>query len=42
VDGIGRASEVEEPVEPVASRAFLQQPSGLLDLPLDMMQGLKT
>jgi hypothetical protein len=40
-DGIGRASEVEEPVDPGASRAFLQQPSGLLDLPLDMVQGLK-
>ena len=29
-DGIGTAAEVEEDVEPVAARAYLTDPSGLL------------
>lgn len=40
-DGIGTASEVEEPLDPLASRAFLSSPSALLDLDSDIMRGLK-
>lgn len=41
VDGIGRASEVEEVLpEPAAARRYLQQPSELLALPSDIMRGL--
>jgi hypothetical protein len=41
VDGIGRAPEVEEVLpEPAAARRYLQQPSDLLALPSDIMQGL--
>ncbi len=42
VDGIGRASEVEEPVvDPVAARSLLLEPSRLLDLNSDIMAGIK-
>jgi hypothetical protein len=41
VDGIGRASEVEEVLpDPAAARRFLQQPSELLALRSDIMTGL--
>jgi hypothetical protein len=41
VDGIGRASEVEEVLpDAAAARRYLQQPSELLALPSDIMQGL--
>lgn len=39
-DGIGRATEIEEPLDPVAARQFLQQPSQLLQLPSQLMQNL--
>lgn len=39
-DGIGRASEVEEPLDAAAARSFLTQPSELLKLPSELMQGL--
>jgi hypothetical protein len=39
-DGIGRATEIEEPLDPVAARQFLQQPSQLLKLPSELMQNL--
>eukprot|EP00882_Tetradesmus_deserticola_P014604 GHRQ01015534.1.p1 GENE.GHRQ01015534.1~~GHRQ01015534.1.p1 ORF type:complete len:262 (+),score=144.30 GHRQ01015534.1:295-1080(+) len=41
VDGIGRASEVEEVLpDAAAARRYLQQPSELLALPSDIMKGL--
>lgn len=39
-DGIGRASEVEEPLDAVQARMYLSQPSELLKLPSELMQGL--
>lgn len=39
-DGIGRATEIEEPLDPVTARQFLQQPSELLKLPSELMQNL--
>lgn len=39
-DGIGRATEIEEPLDPVAARQFLQQPSQLLKLQSELMQNL--
>jgi hypothetical protein len=41
VDGIGRASEVEAPVDAVAARAYLQQPDGLLGLDIAPIKALK-
>jgi hypothetical protein len=41
VDGIGRASEVEEVLpDAAAARRYLEQPSQLLALPSDIMQSL--
>eukprot|EP00879_Flechtneria_rotunda_P016822 GHRR01017607.1.p1 GENE.GHRR01017607.1~~GHRR01017607.1.p1 ORF type:complete len:202 (+),score=60.18 GHRR01017607.1:305-910(+) len=40
VDGIGRASEVEEPVDPAVGREALKNPSSLLQLPGDILQNL--
>lgn len=39
-DGIGRASEVETAVDPVAARAYLREPSSLLQLQDELIQGL--
>lgn len=39
-DGIGRATEIEEPLDPVTAHQFLQQPSELLKLPSELMQNL--
>jgi hypothetical protein len=39
-DGIGRATEVEEPLDPLAARQFLTNPSALLGHPSELMQSL--
>ena len=42
-DGIGRASEVEEVLpDACAARAYVQQPSALLQLDSDIMRNLAT
>jgi hypothetical protein len=38
-DGIGTASEVEEPLDPLAARAWLDAPSALLDLESELGGG---
>lgn len=40
VDGIGRATEINEPIDAVAARRYLEEPSQLLQLPSDMIQNL--
>lgn len=39
-DGIGRAPEVEEAVDPVAARQYLQEPAALLQHPSEIIQNL--
>lgn len=39
--GIGRATEVEEDVDPLLARTFLAEPNGLLDLDCQVVQDLK-
>jgi thymidine phosphorylase len=38
--GIGRASEVEEEVDPIKARQYLQEPSSLLQLPSTLIQDM--
>jgi hypothetical protein len=40
-DGIGRATEVEEAVDPAAARSFLEHPEQLLELDSPLMQNAK-
>ena len=40
-EGVGRGSEVEDDVDPVAAREFLKYPSKLLALDLPFIQELK-
>ncbi len=42
VDGIGRASEVEAETDPIAARAYLQHPDGLLGLDMAPITSLKS
>jgi len=37
-DGIGRGSEVEEEIDPINARKFLQDPQSLYDLPSEILQ----
>jgi hypothetical protein len=37
-DGIGRGSEVEEDIDPISARKFLQDPQSLYNLPSDILQ----
>lgn len=39
-DGIGRASEVNEPIDALAARQYLEYPSDMLALPSELIQNL--
>lgn len=41
-DGVGRGSEVEDDVDPVAAREFLANPTKLLSVDLPFVQDLRT
>lgn len=41
-EGVGRGSEVEDDVDPVAAREFLTDPSKLLSVDLPFVQDLRT
>lgn len=37
-EGVGRGSEVEEDIDPIHARKFLQDPQSLYNLPSDLLQ----
>lgn len=41
-DGVGRGSEVEDDVDPVAARDFLTDPTKLLSMGLPFVEDLRT
>ena len=40
-DGIGRATEVEDPVDPILARAYLTDPTSLLQSDLPVIKHLR-